>query len=113
MTNNKLPAKWALCSKLLLALPCLSLLAVAAPKAQADDHYGRLHHEIREDERAGDYRQAHRDREELRYREGERYDRGYYHEGHYYRSRHPYYYNGRRQYNYIGIVPGAVSVQIR
>ena len=112
MTNVKLQSKWAFGAKLLLALPCLSILAIAVPKAHADDHYGRLHHEIREDERHGDYRQAHRDRRELEYREGRRYDRGYYHDGHYYRSRRPYYRHGRRNYEYIGIVPGGVSIHI-
>lgn len=113
MTNIKFPSKWSLRSKLVLALPCLSVLALAAPKAHADDHYGRLHHEIREDERHGDYGQAHRDRQELHYREGGRYDRGYYHNGRYYRSRRPYYQYGRRQYEYIGIVPAGISIQIR
>lgn len=112
MRNPKAQSKWTPGAKLLLALPCLSLFAVAVPKAQADDHYGRLHHEIREDERNGDYGQARRDRRELENREGYHYDRGYYHDGHYYRSRRPYYRYGRRNYEYIGIVPGGVSVNI-
>ncbi len=112
MKSTKLQSKWAAGTKLLLALPFLSLLAVAMPTAHADDHYGRLHREIRQDERRGDYGQARRDRRELRHREGYRYDRGYYHDGRYYRSRRPYYRNGRRSYEYIGIVPGGISVNI-
>ena len=111
MTNLHSQSLWAPVKKLVLALPLLALSAVAVPHAHADDHYGRLHHEIREDERHGDYGQARRDRRELHYREGYHYDRGYYHGGRYYRGRRSRYYHGRRVYTYFGVVPG-VSVNV-
>ena len=102
---------WAAARKLAFALPLLALSAVAVPSAHADDHYGRLHHDIREDERHGDYGAARADRHELHRREGYRYDRGYYHGGRYYHNRRPYYRHGHRYYNYYGVVPG-VSVNV-
>ena len=112
MSKFHLPSKWAAAKKLVLALPLLALSAVAVPHAHADDHYGRLHHEIREDRRHGDYGRAHADRRELHYREGHRYSRGYYHNGGYYSHRRYYYRDGRRYYGYYGPVPGGVSVNI-
>ena len=111
MTNLHSPSLWATAKKLALALPLLALTAVAAPQAHADDHYGRLHHQIRRDYRHGDYEAARRDRRELHYREGYRYDRGYYHDGRYYSGRRYHYYHGRRVYTYFGVVPG-VSVNV-
>ena len=106
-------SKWAAAKKLALALPLLALSALAVPHAHADDHYGRLHHEIRRDERHGDYAQARRDRRELHYREGYyRRGYGYYHDGRFYNHRRYYYRDGQRYYGYYGIVPGGVSVNI-
>ena len=113
MSHFNLPSKWAAAKKLVFALPLLALSAVAVPHAQADDHYGRLHHDIREDERHGDYGQARADRHELRRREGGYYGgHGYYHGGRYYSHRRYYYRDGRRYYGYYGVVPGGVSVNI-
>ena len=113
MSHLNPQSKWAVAKKLAFALPLLALSAVAVPHAHADDHYGRLHHEIREDRRHGDYGRAHADRRELHRREGGYYGgHGYYHDGHYYHHRHYYYRHGHRYYNYVGIVPGGVSLNI-
>ena len=112
MSQHHLPTPWAAAKKFALALPLLALSALAVPHAHADDHYGRLHHEIRRDERHGNYGAARADRRELHYREGHRYGPGYYHNGAYYSHRRYYYRDGVRQYGYYGLVPGGVSVNI-
>ena len=72
-----------------------------------------MHHDIREDERHGDYGRARADRHELHRREGGFYGgHGYYHGGRYYSHRRYYYRGGRRYYSYYGLVPGGVSVNI-
>ena len=109
MTNVKPQSKWAVARTWRLALPFLALTAVALPQAYADDHYGRLHHEIREDYRHGDYEGARADRHELHRRK--RHD-GYYHGGRYYRHRSYYYRGGHRYYRYDGLYPSGVNVNI-